>query len=130
MKVDHFAFLVKDINRAIDFYQDILGLKLKSHDRDEEHGEEFAFLELEGGNLELLQKLPPSTGDINPDSEERANCPHLALVSNDLDTLVEELKDKNIPLVKGPLSIPGKVNWLYFADPDGNIIEFVEWLNH
>jgi len=129
MKIDHFAFLVKDINRAIEFYQDILGLKLMFHDRNEEYGEEFAFLELEGGNLELLQKIPPSTANINSDPEERANCPHLALVSNDLDALVEKLKKRNIPLVKGPLNIPGKAKWLYFADLDGNIIEFVEWLD-
>jgi hypothetical protein len=38
------------------------------------------------------------------------------------------LRDQAIAIVKGPLEIPGKVRWLYAADPDKNVIEFVQWL--
>ena len=129
MKVDHFAFLVKDMDRSIEFYRDVIGLKLMSRDNSEEHGEIFAFFELDGGNLELLQKVPPPKMDVQPDPREMAYCPHLALESGDVPGLVEEMKSKNVKLVNGPLEIPGKVTWAYFADPDGNIIEFVQWLD-
>ena len=33
-----------------------------------------------------------------------------------------------ISLLKGPLAIPDKVRWCYLADPDNNVIEFVQWL--
>jgi hypothetical protein len=26
------------------------------------------------------------------------------------------------------MEIPGMVRWLYAADPDGNVLEFVQWL--
>ena len=130
MKVDHFAFLVNDMDVAIDFYSNKLGMKLMFRQKDEEHQEEFAFLELEGGNLELLRKLDRPTSPINIISpKERSNAPHLALVEDDLEKFVEELKSKDIDILEGPLLIPDQVKWMYLADPDGNIIEFVQWLN-
>ena len=129
MKVDHFAFQVKDIKKSIEFYRDVLGLKFMFVDSSDEHGEKFAFFELEGGNLELLQKVPPPKEWSSLDPHENAYCPHIALESGDIPGLVGDLKSKGVELVKGPLEIPGKVTWVYFADPDGNILEFVQWLD-
>ena len=56
-RVDHFAYAVSDMDRAIEFYTEVLGLKLLSNQFDKEHQEKYAFLELEGGNLELVQAL-------------------------------------------------------------------------
>lgn len=129
-KADHFAFQVSDLDASIEFYHHILGLNLISKTVDEEHHEAFAFLELEGGNLELLQlldeennPLPFKQAEIKP-----PYCPHLAIASENLDQLVAMLGDKNVEIVKGPLEIPGTVKWLYIADPDRNVIEFVQWL--
>lgn len=130
-QVDHFAFQVSDLDQAIHFYRDILGLKLLSKTLDPDHHEAFAFLELEGGNLELLQVLDENNQPISRKKPPIAPpyCPHLALKSENLDQFVIELQAKNVPLVKGPLEIPNLVKWLYVADPDHNIIEFVQWLN-
>ena len=38
------------------------------------------------------------------------------------------LNEKRIPILKGPLEIQGQVRWMYLADPDNNILEFVQWL--
>ena len=51
----------------------------------------------------------------------------IALATGDLDQLLERLEQEGIPIVKGPLEIPATVRWLYVADPDRNIIEFVQW---
>ena len=55
-------------------------------------------------------------------------CPHFALHTNDMEAVVAMAKAKNIPIVKGPLEIPGKVKWLYLSDPDHHVIEFVQWI--
>lgn len=127
VKVDHFAFRVTDLDASIRFYTETLGLTLMSKTVDEEHGEAFAFLELDGGNLELLQLL--DTPNYPLPAIDRPFCPHLALVSDDLDAMMDHLHKQNIPIVKGPLEIPNMVKWLYIADPDQNIIEYVQWLN-
>ncbi len=55
-------------------------------------------------------------------------CPHLALKTDDMDRLVEMAKDRGVPIVEGPLEIPGEVTWVYMSDPDHNVIEFIQWL--
>ena len=150
-RLDHVAVQVADLDRAIDFYTQTLGLRLMFREVDEEHHEAFAFLELEGGNLELLQMLdeqnqpmPQPAAATRQDAastvEEASSlfpsalqpaepyCPHVALGVDDLDAMLATLAKAKIPLLKGPLAIPGKVRWCYMADLDGNVIEFVQWL--
>jgi catechol 2,3-dioxygenase-like lactoylglutathione lyase family enzyme len=127
---DHAAVRVADLDAAIRFYAGALGMKLLFREVDTEHHEAFAFLEVVGGNLELLQLLDE---DNRPAPYTRPlvgppYCPHLALKLADLDALVALLDRERIPIVKGPLEIPDRVRWLYIADPDGNIVEFVQWL--
>ena len=130
MKVDHFAFRVSDLDRAIRFYTETLGLNLMFRETSAEHHEAFAFIEIEGGNLELLQSLDEADRPLpyDPPPVEPPYSPHLAIASENLDRVVEMLEENGIPLLKGPLEIPGKVKWLYFSDPDNNILEFVEWV--
>lgn len=123
---DHIAFRVADLDAAIDFYTNVFGMELMFREEDAEHGEAFAYFALDGGNLELLQQLdapaPPATKPAPP------WCPHLALRTDDLDNVVATLTERGVPIAKGPLEIAGRVRWLYAADPDGNMIEFVQWL--
>jgi hypothetical protein len=41
---------------------------------------------------------------------------------------VARIERKQIPILKGPLEIPGQVRWIYVTDPDSNILEYVQWL--
>ena len=127
---DHVAFRVSDLDTAIRFYVGALGLKLMFRELDAVHHEAFAFLELEGGNLELLQSLDADNRPLPFDRTpvQPPYCPHLALKTDNLDALITRLNERSIPIVKGPFEIPCGVRWLYIADPDHNIIEFVQWL--
>ncbi len=129
-RLDHVAVQVADIDRSINFYTEVLDLPLMFKTEDREHGEVFAFLELEGGNLELLSRIDGEGSPIpftRPEIQ-KPWCPHVALAVEDIDVAVEKLQSKGITLLDGPLIIPGKVRWLYFADPDNNVIEYVQWL--
>ena len=55
--LDHVAVRVSDVDAAISFYTDKLGLKLLFREFDETHHEAFCFLQLAGAKLELLQSL-------------------------------------------------------------------------
>ncbi len=123
-KLDHSAFRVSDLDAALKFYTESLGLPLLFRAVNPDEGEAYAFLELDGGNLELIQTL-----DVPyvPPSLEPPFCPHLALEARDLGQVLDRIKAQGIRLVKGPLEIPGHEKWLYVADPDNNVIEYIEW---
>ncbi len=125
IKNDHMAFQVSNMDASIRFYTEALGLKLLFRHVNEEVREDYAFLELDGGNLELLQYLgaPFVKPEIKP-----PYCPHLALATDDMDETLRLFKERGIPVVKGPLENPGEERWVYVSDPDNNIIEFIQWL--
>jgi len=129
-RLDHVAFEVSDLDASIAFYTEKLGLKLLSRDVDEQHHEAFAFLELDGGNLELLQVLGNSRQPKRHSSSgiSASCCPHAAIETDDMERLVAMLNRQKVPIVKGPLEIPDTVRWVYISDPDNNVIEFVQWL--
>jgi len=116
---------VSNLDAAIDFYEQKIGLKFLFKKVDEAHGEAFAYLEMKGARLELLQPLRLAK---RPAADKQSFCPHLAFVSDDIQDTQQRLQEKQVTLLKGPMEIPGMVRWLYAADPDGNVLEFVQWL--
>jgi lactoylglutathione lyase len=130
LKIDHFAFLVSDMDKSIKFYQDVIGLTLESRNLDGEHGEEFCFFAMENGKLELLRKIASTPNQkINHENIKiRAYCPHLAILVKDIEEYVKILKSKGINKIEGPFEIKGQVKWMYISDPDENMLEFVQWL--
>jgi hypothetical protein len=46
-----------------------------------------------------------------------------------MNVTLQMIQAQSLHLIKGPLKIEGKVTWLYIADPDNNVIEFVQWLD-
>jgi len=126
LRLDHVALPVSDMDAALRFYGEQLGLKFMFREVDPVEQEDFAYFELEGGNLELLKSLahPFERPDI-----QAPYCPHLALATSDMNVTLHMIQAQGLRLIKGPLKIEGKVTWLYLADPDNNVIEFVQWLD-
>jgi lactoylglutathione lyase len=124
---DHFAFQVKSMDASILFYTQQLGFTLLSRDVNSEEHEEFAFLTWGNLRLELIQDLSRAPGQEQ--SVQPPYCPHLAIETKDMKHTVAFLKAKEVPILRGPLRTEGEATWLYFADPDNNILEYIQWLN-
>lgn len=124
LKNDHTAFRVSDLDAGIRFYTEALGLRLRFRKINPEVGEAYAILELDGGNVELIQTLDRP---FQPQVMEPPYCPHLAIGTEDMAKTLEMIQQKSIRIVSGPMEVPGQEKWLYIADPDGNVIEFIQW---
>jgi catechol 2,3-dioxygenase-like lactoylglutathione lyase family enzyme len=123
---------VTDLERAVRFYTEILGLKIAfqyegaiawlnfGQYRDGVGGAGQAFHDV------ALYKVPRAALD---DRRQRAGMNHLALrLSNpdDVDRAAEYLVSKGVKILKGPLTHKeDRDRYLYFEDPDGNMIELV-----
>jgi lactoylglutathione lyase len=123
---DHVAFQVSNIDAAIRFYVERLGFTLKSNSVNPEEGEAYAFLTLADVRLELLQ-------DLKEDVYEKPQvkppyCPHLAIETDDMEEVVRRLRQSGVAILRGPLEIEGEETWVYFTDPDNNVLEYIQWL--
>ena len=46
-----------------------------------------------------------------------------------MDAVLETLRKNGIPILDGPNEIAGSERWVYFMDPDRNVLEYIVWLN-
>jgi len=122
---DHVAFQVSDIEAAIRFYEEKLGFALKSNSVNPEEQEAYAFLTLGDVRLELLQDLKEHA--FQKPVVKPPYCPHLAIETDDMEGMVRRLKQAGVELLRGPLAIEGEETWVYFTDPDNNVLEYIQW---
>ncbi len=56
--------------------------------------------------------------------EKHSGFTHIAIEVTDLEIVEQQLKEKQIPISEGPITIPGGAMLLFIRDPDQNVIEF------
>jgi lactoylglutathione lyase len=126
MSADHCGFQVRSLEEAIRFYTEKLGFTLDTQAVNEAEREAYAFLSRGTARLELIQDL---VHELVRPPIRKPFCPHYSLEVADLEQAVAELRAHQIPIVKGPLRIEQEETWVYFADPDHNILEYIQWFN-
>ncbi|MBK9687135.1 MAG: VOC family protein [Saprospiraceae bacterium] len=116
---NHLALSVKDVNRSAEFYTTVLGLAEITNKTRMEGIRWFSLGE--GKELHLIS-LVKDTVVIN-------KAVHLALTTNNFDTLLKTLIENKIAYSDWP-GTPNKVNiradgikQVYFQDPDGYWVE-------
>jgi catechol 2,3-dioxygenase-like lactoylglutathione lyase family enzyme len=123
--LDHVAIEVSDTDAAIAFYTEKLEFRLVSRAMNEVEREEYCFLTSDGTNLEIICDLRKTYGRRK--ILEKPFCPHICFHTDDMEATMKDLHEKGIEIVHGPLEIKGEETWVYFADPDGNVLEYIQW---
>lgn len=122
--IGHVAFRITDLNRALDFYCDKLGLREAF--RLEHEGQPspwIVYLQIDPNSfLELF----PGAKKEEASSESAAGYNHFCLRVDDMDTTIALLTERGLPIQGGPtMGLDG--NWQYWlTDPDGNRIELMQ----
>ncbi|WP_409300556.1 VOC family protein [Peribacillus sp. SCS-155] len=113
----HVSLNVTDLERAKEFYGEILCLKEIQRPDFDFPG---AWYEIEGRQLHLL--VDPSSQTIRKDKRLSSREGHFALrVESYYDTL-EWLKENEVEILEKPYGKSGFAQ-IFCADPDGNLIE-------
>ena len=139
----HTGITVKDLDKSIAFYRDILGMELKKVEperasRGEKLGVPGAVIQLavleyaEGCSVELIQyKIPPPPGEYAPPINMPGSV-HIAFKVDNIEEMIQKMESLGVSFVGGPqyCSIDeGPLagwKWIYFKDPDGTNLEFIE----
>ena len=88
----HAAIVVKDIDEALRFYRDALGLELEERRRVEAEDVEIAFLPLGESEIELLSPLSSDSGVARFLEKRGEGLHHICLAVDDIDAAMGRLE--------------------------------------
>jgi glyoxylase I family protein len=111
LAVHHVSINVDDVDAALRFYTDVLGLQRRSDRPDFAFGG--AWLDAGGQQVHLIEGTPPT--EVGQ---------HFALQVDDLDGTVAELRGRDVE-VSDPRPV-GSSRQAFLSDPSGNLVELHE----
>jgi catechol 2,3-dioxygenase-like lactoylglutathione lyase family enzyme len=127
-ELDHIVLNVKDVDRALDFYANVLGLEIER--LDEFRAGRIGFPSVRINEHTIIDLARPKEGGEAPAKLEslQRNLNHFCLVveKEDFSGIVDYLKSHDVAILTGPISrwgARGRATSVYFHDPDGNEIE-------
>jgi methylmalonyl-CoA/ethylmalonyl-CoA epimerase len=91
MRIHHIAVAVNDIDKALEFYRDGLGLEMTTRRDIPEEGVEIAFLPIGEAEIELIRPLDPENSIGRFLTRRGEGMHHICVLVNDIDCAVQRL---------------------------------------
>lgn len=125
----HIALLVKDVNRSVHFYSQILGM--------ENLPRPSIYFKSPGAWLRKGSVEIHLIGDSEPDrvsqiysnysqvEQSHGRCPHIAFEVANLKQMQTHLRSHSIEIAGGPYLRADGFQLVYIHDPDGYVLEFL-----
>ena len=137
-KMHHTGFVVSDLDRAVEFYVDGVGLELQG--RYEREGGpieqvvgykdahlKIAILGIGGEHvLELIQYVNPAPGQRPTSERSVIGGSHLAFAVDDIQATYKSLSRAGAQTLNPPIAVAPGRTVCYLQDPDGNWLELME----
>jgi lactoylglutathione lyase len=123
----HTSIRTSNLERSIDFYSRLLGLKFLSRREIKSTNAEIAFLqdaEGKGSKLELTY-YRDQTRFSQPDYKERI-FDHLGFEVSDLNKTIDVLRKENVVITDEPFELNEHTTIAFVEDPDGTLIELIQ----
>jgi catechol 2,3-dioxygenase-like lactoylglutathione lyase family enzyme len=117
--IAHITLFVEDLETAKRFYQEVFGLPVAFED-DDSAGFKF------GETHVNLLKVSEAPGLVEPATVATRDAGvrfQFTLFVDDVDAMCEELKERGVDLLNGPMDRPWGIRTASFRDPGGHIWE-------
>lgn len=128
-KIDHLGIAVKDLQAAIKFYEDMLGLKVTEIEEVAEQKVRVAFLPTGDSEVELLESTTPDGPIARFIEKNGEGIQHIAFRVENLEEKLAELKEKGVRLIdEKPRRGAGGANiaFLHPKSTFGTLVELCE----
>jgi catechol 2,3-dioxygenase-like lactoylglutathione lyase family enzyme len=121
-ELDHIVLNVSDIDRSLDFYANVLGLKIER--LDEFRAGKIGFPSARINEHTIIDLFPSKESG----EKRQGNLNHFCVVveKEDFSGIEDYLKTRGVSILNGPISrwgARGRATSVYFHDPDKNEIE-------
>ena len=122
-RLDHFVLTVKDLQKTVAFYTQVLGMK------EVRFGEGRIALEYGQQKInlhELGNEFEPKAQNVREGSADLC-----FITQTPLEDAMNHVREQGVELLEGPVKrtgAQGPILSFYFRDPDGNLIEVSNYL--
>lgn len=127
-KINHIGIAVSDMESALKFWQDAMGLNLDHTEEVESQKVKVAFLPVGESEVELLKPTSDDTGVAKFLAEKGGGIHHLCIEVDNITEKLAELKAKGIRLInEEPTVLPGrKMAFVHPKATGGVLLELYE----
>ena len=98
-QVNHVAVVVDDMDKALSFWRDALGMELHELRAVPAEKSQVAFLPLPGSEVELVQPTTDDSGIAKYLAKRGPGMHHLCLEVDDIEAMLAQLKSKGVRLI-------------------------------
>jgi len=124
-KIHHVGIAVHDLDEALKFYRDTLGLHVHAEETIEDQGVRAALLTIGESEVELLEPTNPEANMAKFLERKGEGLHHICFQTEDVDGDLESLKDKEVALVdqKSRVGLAGMICFLHPKASRGVLVE-------
>ncbi|RCW48679.1 MULTISPECIES: methylmalonyl-CoA epimerase [unclassified Halanaerobium] len=131
-KIEHIGIAVKDLEKTMNFYENILGLKKMAVETVEDQGVNIAFFQLGETKIELLEPLNSESPIAKFIDKRSEGIHHMAVLVEDIEAKIGDMKEKGARFI-GDKPTKGADNMkIIFVHPkttNGVLLELCEPLD-
>ncbi len=98
-RIDHIGIAVQNIQEALTFYQDALGVKLERVESEEGGRTDVAFLPVGGSDVELVEPKDTDSGLAKYLAKRGEGIHHICFEVDDIDAALARLKAHGAQLI-------------------------------
>ena len=98
-KINHVAIVVEDMEDALSFWRDALGLELHEIRDVPAEKSQVAFMPIAGGELELVMPTTEDSGIAKYLAKRGQGMHHICLEVDDIEGMLEQLKAKGVRMI-------------------------------
>lgn len=128
--INHLAIVVEDIDTALNFWRDSLGLQLSHTEDVPSQQSRIAFLPVGGSEVELVQPIGEDSGVARYLEKRGPGMHHLCLEVDDIQAMLNQLKAKDVRLINETPQQRGgrKFAFIHPESAGGVLVELYELL--
>ena len=98
-QINHIAVVVDDMEKALSFWRDALGMELHELRDVPAEKSQVAFLPLSGSEVELVQPTTDDSGIAKYLAKRGAGMHHICLEVDDIEGMMAQLKSNGVRLI-------------------------------
>jgi methylmalonyl-CoA/ethylmalonyl-CoA epimerase len=114
-RIHHVGIAVRDLDKSLEFYRDVLGLHVHALDTVEDQGVRAALLTIGNSEIELLEPTHAEANMAKFIERKGEGLHHICFNTPDVDGDLETLKQKGVELVdqKSRVGLAGMICFLH-----------------